>query len=104
MYAIIVDGGRQLKVAEGQELAIDYRGASSGDSITFDQVLVHSDGEKLMFGTPHLSGATVTATVTGVGRGPKLVVQKFRRRKTYRRKNGHRQIFTTVKIDKIQLA
>jgi len=104
MYAIVLDGSKQLKVAEGQELQIDYRDASSGDSITFDKVLAHSDGEKLAFGSPILKGAKVTATVTGVGRGPKLVVQKFRRRKTHRCKNGHRQIFTNVKIEKIQLA
>ena len=104
MYAIIVDGGRQYKVTEGQELQIDYRDAASGEPVSFDAVVAYSDGNSpLQVGKPTLNGARVTATVTGVDRGPKLVVQKFRRRKTYRRKTGHRQIFTTVKIDKIQV-
>ena|ERR1051325_8713639 len=103
MYAIIVDGGRQYKVVEGQELQIDFRDVSSGDPLKFEKVLAYSDGSQLQLGAPTISGALVTATVTGVARGPKLVVQKFRRRKTYRRKTGHRQFFTTVKIDKIQI-
>jgi large subunit ribosomal protein L21 len=101
MYAIIKDGGRQYKVTEGQELVIDYRDASAGDSLDFDQVIALSTGDKLQLGEPSLGGAKVTAKVLGVLQGPKLVVQKFRRRKTYRRKNGHRQLFTRVQIEKI---
>lgn len=101
MYAIIVDGGRQYKVTEGQELVIDYRDASSGEAVTFDRVLAYSDGSQLNLGTPDLAGASVTAKVLGVTQGPKLTVQKFRRRKTFRRKTGHRQLFTKVQIEKI---
>ena len=101
MYAIIIDGGRQYKVTEGQELVIDYRDASSGDALEFDQVLAYSNGSKLPLGEPTLGGAKVTAKVLGVLQGPKLTVQKFRRRKTYRRKTGHRQLYTKVQIDKI---
>ena len=101
MYAIIVDGGRQYKVTEGQELVIDYRDASSGDAVKFDQVVAYSNGSKLKLGEPTLGGATVTAKVLGVLQGPKLTVQKFRRRKTYRRKTGHRQLYTKVQIEKI---
>jgi large subunit ribosomal protein L21 len=101
MYAIIQDGGRQYKVAEGQELTIDYRDVPSGESISFDKVVAISDGSSLKLGEPTLSGASVTAKVLGVAQGPKLVIQKFRRRKTLRRRTGHRQLFTMVRIDKI---
>jgi large subunit ribosomal protein L21 len=101
MYAIIQDGGRQYKVTEGQELSIDYRDVPSGESISFDNVVAYSDGSSLRLGEPTLSGASVTAKVLGVAQGPKLVIQKFRRRKTMRRRTGHRQLFTMVKIDKI---
>lgn len=101
MYAIIVDGGRQYKVTEGQELVIDYRDASSGDALNFDRVVALSNGSSLKVGEPTLGGASVTAKVLGVVQGPKLVVQKFRRRKTFRRRTGHRQLFTKVQIEKI---
>lgn len=104
MYAIIVDGGRQYKVSEGQELVIDYRDASSGDPVQFDQVVAFSNGTQLQLGEPTLGGAMVTAKVLGVLQGPKLTVQKFRRRKTYKRKTGHRQLYTKVQIEKIAVA
>jgi large subunit ribosomal protein L21 len=104
MYAIIAASGRQYKVIEGQELQIDYRkDVAPGDSLSFDRVVAYSDGSSLKLGEPTLGGAVVTAKVLGVEAGPKLVVQKFRRRKTYRRKTGHRQLLTRVKIDKISL-
>ena len=103
MYAIIVDGGRQYKVVEGQELKIDYREAASGDAVRFEQVLAYSDGSDVKLGAPTLGGAAVTAKVIGIEQGPKLVIQKFRRRKTFRRRTGHRQLYTRVKIDKISL-
>ncbi len=101
MYAIIIDGGRQYKVTEGQELVIDYRNASEGDAMQFDRVLAVSTGDELKLGEPTLGGAKVTAKVLGVAQGPKITVQKFRRRKGYRRKTGHRQLYTKVQIDKI---
>ena len=101
MYAIIIDGGRQYKVTEGQSLVIDYRDASSGDALEFDKVLAVSHGDTLQLGQPALGGAKVTAKVVGVTQGPKLVVQKFRRRKGYRAKTGHRQLYTKVQIEKI---
>jgi large subunit ribosomal protein L21 len=101
MYAIIIDGGRQYKVTEGQELVVDYRDASSGDALEFDRVVAYSSDDKLRLGEPTLAGAKVTAKVLGVLQGPKLSVQKFRRRKTFRRKTGHRQLFTKVQIEKI---
>ena len=104
MYAIIEDGGHQYKVEEGQEVQIDYRDLGTGQELTFDRVLAVRQEEGLVLGQPTLAGASVTAQVTGVTQGPKLTVQKFRRRKTFRRRTGHRQLFTKVKIAKILLA
>ena len=104
MYAIIATSGHQLKVVEGQELQIDYRSdVKPGDSLSFDRVVAFSDGSGLKFGEPVLSGASVTAKVVAVEAGPKIVIQKFRRRKTMRRRTGHRQMLTRVKIDKISV-
>ena len=102
MYAIIKDGGRQHKVEVGSTLDVDYRSLGSGDTITFDKVLAVSDGEETTLGSPTIEGASVTADVVGTTQGPKLVVQKFRRRKNSRRKTGHRQMYTQVKISKIE--
>lgn len=102
MYAIFVDGGRQYKVSVGEELAVDFRKASAGDSLRFDRVVAYSDGSNLQLGEPTLDGVAVTAKVVGVAQGPKLVIQKFRRRKGMRRRTGHRQLFTRIKIDAIQ--
>lgn len=102
MYAIIEDGGRQFKIEQGQELEIDYREITSGEQVVFDRVLAVRDDSGLKLGQPVLAGATVTAEVVGISQGPKLTVQKFRRRKTYRRKTGHRQMYTKVKINAIQ--
>ena len=102
MYAIITDGGRQYKVEEGQELAIDFRESSAGDKLTFDRVLAVSDGQgDLKLGAPTVAGAKVEAEVLGAEKGEKLVVQKLRRRKNFRRKTGHRSVYTRVRIGKI---
>jgi large subunit ribosomal protein L21 len=101
MYAIITDGGRQYKVEEGQELEIDYRDLSKGDELKFDRVLALSGGEGMQLGSPSIEGASVTAEVLGVAFGKKLAVHKLRRRKNSRRKTGHRQLFTKVRISKI---
>jgi large subunit ribosomal protein L21 len=103
MYAIISEDGRQFKVEEGQELDIDYRDLSAGDQIKFDRVLALSNDDQLKVGQPVLEGASVTAEVLSVEQGPKLVIQKARRRKGYRRKTGHRQLYTRVKISKIEI-
>ena len=102
MYAIIADGGRQYRVEEGQELDIDYRSAAKKDEeIVFDSVLAVSTGEDMQLGAPTVNGASVTAAVVSVAQGPKLTVQKFRRRKNSRRRTGHRQMYTRVRISKI---
>jgi large subunit ribosomal protein L21 len=101
MYAIISEGGHQVKVEEGQQLDVDYRDVSVGDQIKFDRVLAYRNDDSLRVGQPVLEGASVTGEVLSVVQGPKLVVQKARRRKGYRRKTGHRQLYTRVKINKI---
>jgi large subunit ribosomal protein L21 len=101
MYAIIVDGGHQYKVEEGQTLEIDFREVEPGAEIIFDRVLAVSDGDNFRLGQPTVSGATVTASVIGESKGEKLVIQKFRRRKNMRRRTGHRQKYVAVKIAKI---
>ncbi|MBM98134.1 MAG: 50S ribosomal protein L21 [Planctomycetaceae bacterium] len=101
MYAIIEDGGRQYKVEEGQQLAIDYRDVAKGEKIEFGKVLAISDDSGLRTGKPTVDGASVSAEVLGVQLDKKLTVQKLRRRKNSRRKTGHRQMNTMVKIEKI---
>lgn len=103
MYAIISDGGRQYRVEEGQTVKLDYREASAGDKLKLDRVLAVGQGNDLKLGAPVLKGASVAAEVVAVVQGEKLEVQKFRRRKTLRRRTGHRQMFTEVQIGKITL-
>ncbi len=104
MYAIIEDGGHQLMVEQDQELQIDYREISAGEQVVFERVLAYRDTDGLKLGRPTLPSVTVAAEVLGVTQAPKIVVQKFRRRKGYRRKIGHRQLYTRVKISKIEVA
>jgi large subunit ribosomal protein L21 len=102
MYAIISDGGRQYRVEQGQILDIDYReSVTDKDKVTFDKVLAVGGDGSLKLGTPTVSGATVVASVVGVEKGDKIYIQKFRRRKQYDRRTGHRQLYTRVKIESI---
>ena len=103
MYAIIADGGRQYRVEEGQELEVDYRELTKGEEIQFDKVLAVSGEGGLQVGSPSVEGASVTAEVLGISQGKKLTVQKLRRRKNSRRRTGHRQMHTSVRISKIQI-
>lgn len=101
MYAIIEDGGRQYKVQEGQEVNVDYREATTGDTLTFDRILAVSGDAGTTLGKPTIEGASISAEVLGVQMGKKLYIQKLRRRKNSRRRTGHRQMYTKVKIGKI---
>ncbi len=105
MFAIIEQGGHQFRVAEGDLLNIDFQAeAAEGQELTFDQVLLANGGSDSVIGTPSIANATVTATVVNpVEKGPKVFIQKFRRRKNYRRRTGHRQKYTTVKITGISV-
>jgi large subunit ribosomal protein L21 len=102
MYAIFEQDGRQYQAAEGDVLQIDLRDDAAGSTITFDRVLAIADGANSKIGQPTVAGATVSAEVLGKKRGEKLVIQKMRRRKNSRRKTGHRQWMTEVKISKIE--
>lgn len=102
MYAIIETGGKQVKVEEGQELYVEKVDAESGGSITFDKVLVVG-GNNAKVGTPYVEGASVTANVEKQGRAKKITVFKYKPKKNYKRKQGHRQPYTKVTIDKINV-
>ena len=102
MYAIIATGGKQYKVAEGDVIRVEKLGVEAGESCTFDQVLAVG-GEKLVIGTPTVAGATVTGSVVENGKARKVIVYKYKRKSGYHRKSGHRQQYTAVKIDKINL-
>ena len=101
MYAIIVDGGRQYRVAPGMEVDVDYRDVPQGENVTFEKVLAISGNDGMTLGSPTVAGASVTASVIGPKLDKKIYIQKFRRRKNSRTRTGHRQIHTRVKIEKI---
>jgi len=100
MYAVIKTGGKQYRVQQGDKLRVEKLAGAVGDAVTFDQVLMLG-GEALKLGQPLVGGAKVEAKIVGQGLGKKLIVFKFRRRKNYRRKNGHRQPFTALEITNI---
>jgi large subunit ribosomal protein L21 len=101
LYAVIADGGRQYRVMEGQELEIDFRHVPPGSEVVFDKVLAVSEAGTLKMGVPLVKGAKVKAEVVGPVQGDKIYVQKFARRKNYRRRTGHRPLSTKVKITSI---
>ena len=100
MYAIIATGGKQYKVAEGDIIKVEKLGVEAGQSYTFDQVLAVS-GDELKVGTPVVEGAAVEPSVIGDGKAKKVIVYKYKRKTGYHKKNGHRQQYTAVKIEKI---
>ena len=99
--AIIVTGGKQYRVAEGDVIFIEKLNAEAGDTVTFDQVLAVVDGDIANFGAPTVSGATVTAKVEKQGKSKKIRVYKMKPKKGYRRTQGHRQPYTKVTIETI---
>ena len=103
MHAIIETGGKQYKVTEGDTLFIEKLPVEAGESVTFDKVLAVIDGEKATIGTPVVAGAKVDASVVKNGRGKKVIVFKYKPKKGYRRKQGHRQPYTKVTIGKISV-
>ena len=98
MYAIIATGGKQYKVSEGDVIRVEKLGIEAGQEVVFDQVLVVS-GDEMKVGNPTVAGATVTANVVKEGKAKKVIV--YKRKTGYHKKNGHRQQFTQVKIEKI---
>ena len=102
MYAVIQTGGKQYRVAEGETLRVEKLPASPGEKLSFVPLLFADDGGNVQVGKPKVSGIKVEAEVLEQGRGKKIVVFKYKRRKSYRRKAGHRQPFTALKITAIK--
>ncbi len=100
MYAIIATGGKQYKVSEGDVIRVEKLGVEAGSTYTFDQVLAVS-GDEVKVGDPLVAGATVEASVIGDGKEKKVTVYKYKRKTGYHKKQGHRQLYTKVKIEKI---
>lgn len=101
MYAIIETGGKQYKVSEGDVITVEKLGVEAGSEYTFENVLAVCDGENVNFGAPTVSGASVKASVIGDGKAKKVIIYKYKSKKGFHKKNGHRQPFTKLKIEKI---
>ncbi len=101
MYAVVDVAGSQVKVQEGDLIQVSKLSEEAGEKVTLDQVLLLSEDGNTQIGSPHVEGAKVEASVVGHGRSDKVIVFKMKRRKGYRKKNGHRQPFTELQIDKI---
>lgn len=98
MYAVIKTGGKQYRVAQGDTLRVEKLDGAEGDSVNFDQVLMVADGDDIKVGAPFVEGGKVTATVKAQGRGKKVEIIKFRRRKHHMKRQGHRQSYTELEI------
>jgi large subunit ribosomal protein L21 len=103
MYAIIRTGGKQFRAEPGKTLRIPSVDIEPGQMLTFDDVLLGGDGDTVKVGLPTVAGAAVTAEVVRHGKGEKIIIFKFKRRKNYRRKQGHRQKFTEVRVNDVNL-
>jgi len=101
MYTVISTGGKQYRVAEGQTIRVEKLPGEVGEPVTFDQVLLFSDGDTIKVGQPTLDGVSVTGHIVQQGRAKKVIVFKRKRRKGYRKKQGHRQYYTALRIDGI---
>ncbi len=102
MYAVVASGGKQYRVEQGETLRVEKLPGEVGASVSFDNVLMFSDGEDVKIGQPLLENVKVTGHIVEQGKAKKIIVFKYKRRKRYRRKQGHRQQFTAVKIDNIE--
>ena len=103
MYAVIKTGGKQFKVTEGDTLKIEKLPTEVGKSFSLNSVLTLVDGDKVTIGKPMIKGASINATVVSHGKGDKVKIFKMNRRKGYRKSQGHRQSFTEIKINKIEV-
>ena len=103
MYAIIETGGKQYKVAEGDIITVEKLGVEAGSEFAFDKVLAFSNDEGLTVGVPYIAGASVAASVIGDGKAKKVIVYKYKSKKGFHKKKGHRQPFTKLQIGKITI-
>ncbi len=101
MYAVIETGGKQYRVQEGDILKVEKLDVEEGEKAVFDKVLVIGEGEDIQVGTPYVDGAVVEGSVLEQGKAKKIIVFKYKAKKNYRKKQGHRQPFTRIKIEKI---
>lgn len=101
MYAVVETGGKQYKVSVGETVDVELLKANVGDKVELDRVLMLADSESIQVGQPNVPQAKVQATVVAHGRGEKLIIFKYRAKQRYRRKNGHRQDYTRLRIDAI---
>jgi len=101
MYAVIQTGGKQYRVQPGETVQVEKLDAEVGKTVEFNEVLLVADGEKVRLGTPHVAGVKVVAEVVDQGRDSKILVYKYRRRKAWHKKQGHRQAFTALKVTEI---
>ena len=104
MYAVIETGGKQYKVSKGDILKIEKLNVEEGQDVNFDKVLLYSNGDELQIGKPLLENVLVSGKVLAHGKGKKIIVFKYKPKKNYRKKKGHRQLFTKVRIEEIALA
>ena len=102
MYAVVNSGGKQYKVQQGEVLRVEKISGDVGSPVTFDRVLMFADGDNVSIGQPVLDGVSVEGHIVEQGKAKKIIVFKYKRRKRFRRKNGHRQQFTAVQIDSIK--
>ena len=101
IYAIIETGGKQYRVSPGQVIDVDYLDVSEGNTVELDRVLLVADDDRITVGTPVVEGAKVMATSRGGGKGKKIIVLRYKPKRRYRKKTGHRQLYTRLAIDKI---
>ena len=101
MFAVLNTGGKQYKVSQGDLIEVEKLESDVGDKVTLSQVLMVGEGERVEVGSPYVSNCKVTGEVVEQGKGAKIIIFKKKRRKNYRRKNGHRQLFTQLKITEI---
>jgi large subunit ribosomal protein L21 len=102
MYAVVDSGGKQYRIKEGDTIRVEKLAGEVGAPVTFDKVLLFSDGENMSIGKPVLDHVAVQGHIVEQGKAKKIIVFKYKRRKRYRRKQGHRQQYTAVRIDRIQ--
>ena len=102
MYAVVATGGKQYRVEEGDVLRVEKLAGDVGSAVAFDKVLLFSDGDSVKIGQPEVDGVTVHGQIVAQGKSKKIIVFKYKRRKRYRRKQGHRQLYTAVRTDRIE--
>lgn len=102
MYAVIQTGGKQYRVSPGEMVKVEKLDGKTGDPVTFEKVLLTSDGENIHLGNPYIEGTRVIGRITRHGKDRKIIVFKYKKRKGFRKKQGHRQNFTLIKVENIE--